>query len=132
MDDSKPNGVGHKRGLRKAASGIIGKVNQATGANLSSEVREFAEVYGEVLLGLHADVHSIESATGTRLAEVEARIAALEANAGRVEDLQSQLGRSERETVSVPSSRAGWALLLALVSLVIAVGTLAWILAYVR
>lgn len=132
MDGSKPNGVTHKQGLREAASGIIGKVNQATGANLASEVRDFAEVYGEVLLGLHADVHNIESTTGVRLSEVETRLAALESNAGRIEDLRFQLERLERETVSAPSRRASWALSLALASLVMAVGTLVWMLAYVR
>lgn len=109
----KTHGEGYASGVGAKIARGVGRM---TGATLGGEVREFAEVYGEVLLGLHEDVRTVEgelsqlSVAGQALNE---RLAVLEAKVAR-------------DDVASDRRLAYLTLLFAVLAFIVSVGGVAW------
>lgn len=124
--------------IKSVTAGVAGKLGELTGASLTREVRDFAEVHGEVLLGVHSDIGILKDEfdsyardTSQRLCDIEATLLDLAGVQSRLSNLQKRAGRLEASATGDARSSVV-PLALSVVSIVMCMGVVAWILIFVR
>jgi hypothetical protein len=139
MVAGRGKGEGPKKSVRETAAKVLSRVGEVTGASIASEVRDFAEVYGEILLGLHDDLrtlevelHSSAASAGTRLEEFESRMSILEGAQVHAVQLTTRLGVLEQSALAASAGRARWTLLMSALAIAVSVGVALWTLVFGR